>query len=199
MKTVSIHRIIAGITFSAILFLCSPGIRSQQLITFTNGATLKVHIVYQTKDSVQYYKYDNPDVLFSESMDRVVRIVSAEYPGNLRAEQKVTTLLEENEYLKYKKGTRTGGVLLGTGGVLVIAGVIGWTSTVNSNKTGENEFLGRMFSVMGMTLGSGLFITGGILAIVNGTNMATYKKGHGLSINLKAGPQMTGLSLAYRF
>jgi hypothetical protein len=198
MKTFTTKCMIKGTGILLVLIVFSLQGYSQQLITFTNGAVLKAWITYQTKDTIKYYKDGNLDVIFVETMDRVSKITPVEPYEKYNPANKATLLPADKEYWKYKKGLTTGGVLMGTGAVLTIAGVIGWSASNDADN--PNEVLGAVFSVMGMIIGSGLFVTGGIITIVNASNLSAYKREHsGLSINLKANQKMTGVSLVYRF
>jgi hypothetical protein len=198
MKTVTSANLIKGTGILLILFVFSLSGHSQQLITFTNGAVLKAWITYQTKDTIKYYKEGAPDVIYVETMDRVAKIVPAESLNNYKPSAKIEPLPAEKEYWKYKRGVTTGGILMGTGAVLTLAGVLGWSSS--NDPDNANEALGAVFSVMGMILGSGMFVTGGIITIVNASNLSAYKREHqGISVNLKANQKMTGVSLVYRF
>ena len=198
MKTSTFTRMIAGAALLALFLMISFQGHSQQMITFTNGSVMKVNIVYQTKDTIKYYKEGNPDIIFTETMDRVLQIVPAETLRDYKPGPKTTPLSPDKEYWKYKKGVTTGAVLMGTGGILTLAGIIGWSASNDADN--PNEVLGAVFSVMGMVLGSGLFVTGGIITIVNSSNLATYKKMHPeVTLRLKSNSQMTGVSLVYRF
>ena len=198
MKTTAFFRILSTTTLLAIFLICSFPARSQQIVTFSNGSVMKVNIVYQTKDTIKYYKEGNPDIIFTETMDRVEKIVQAESLRDYKPGPKTTPLSPDKEYWKYKKGVTTGAVLMGTGGILTLAGIIGWSASNDADN--PNEVLGAVFSVMGMVLGSGLFVTGGIITIVNSSNLATYKKMHPeVTLRLKSNSQMTGVSLVYRF
>jgi hypothetical protein len=198
MRTFTTTSLIKGTWILLVLFIFSISGHSQQLITFTNGAVLKAYVTYQTRDTLKYYKEGNPDVIYVETMDHVSKIVSVESLNNYKPSDKVTPLPADKEYWKYKKGVTTGGVLMGTGALLTLAGVLGWSSSNDADN--PNEVLGAVFSVMGMTIGSGLFITGGIITIVSASNLSTYKREHpGISVNLKANSRMSGVSLVYHF
>lgn len=199
MKTASIIRIITGVIFCTAILSGSLVTRSQQLITFTNGSSLKVNIVDLTQDSVKYLNYEHPGAIYSESLERVAEITPLKYSEKYKPGQHVTPLPTDKSYLNYKRRISTGGIMMGTGAVLTIAGVIGWTSTVNAKNHDANVVLGGVFSVMGLAMGSGLFISGGLIAIVNSSNLSIYKKEKGFSMTLKSTPQMTGVSVAYNF
>lgn len=200
MKKASITRIMTGAIVLGLVVFSSLESSSQHLITFTNGSVLYVNIVYLTKDTVKYFKVGYPETIYMETTDRVQKIVPSELPADYVPARPVNPLPDSKECHRYKKGTRTGGILMGTGAVLTVAGVIGWTSTTNARETSANTVLGGVFSVMGMTIGSGLFISGGIITIVNASNLSScQKEQQGFSINLNATPQMTGISVAYRF
>jgi hypothetical protein len=200
MKPTSITRIITGAFVFGLFVFSSPEADSQQLITFTNGSVLHVNIVYLTRDTVKYFKTGYPETIYTETIDRVQKIVPVELPADYTPGLQVNPLPYDKECLKYKKGTRTGGILMGAGAILTTAGVIGWTQTTNAKESTASTVLGGVFSVLGMTIGSGLFISGGIIAIVNASNLSACKKEkQGFSLNLKATPQMTGISVAYRF
>ena len=131
-------------------------------------------------------------------MDHVLKIEPAEPFEKYKPADKVSPLATDKEYWKYKKRVTTGAVLMGTGAVLTIAGAIGWSYSNEADN--PNEVLGAVFSVLGLVGGSGLLISGGIITIVNASNLSAYKREHsGFSINLKATQKMTGISLVYRF
>jgi hypothetical protein len=197
MKTISLHRIITIAGVLAILLITSFQSRSQQLITFTNGSVLKVFITYQTRDTVKYYTPENPNVIYGETMDHILKIETLDLSKQSKPATHAILTPDEKEYWKYKRGITTGGVFMGTGAILGIAGVLGWSSTNDADNA--NETLGAVFSVMGMVVGSGLFIAGGIVLAVNSVNMSVYKREHGLSVNIKCTPQVSGVSLVYKF
>ena len=197
MKTQSLPVIIAGASILTLLLFASVQTCAQQVITFTNGSVMRVFITYQTKDTVKYYKEGYPHVIYGETMDHILKIVPAE-PLNVQIpenQQKVS--LDDKEAWKYKKNITTGGILLGTGAVLGLAGIAGWSSTHNAENA--DQVLGVIFSVMGMAMGSGLLLTGTILVIVNSSNLAMYRKERGLTLDIKCTPQVSGVSLVYRF
>ena len=179
------------------LLFISVQSRSQQLITFTNGTALNAVIIYHTKDSIRYYRVEDPAVIFGESMDHILKIETFSPEKESKPQDKTGTMPIDKEYWKYKRNCTTGGILMGTGVVLGFAGLAGWSGTHKADNA--DQFLGATFSVMGMVIGTGLFVAGGIILAVNASNLTVYKNEHGLSLDLKCTPQVQGISLAYRF
>ena len=85
------------------------------------------------------------------------------------------------------------------GAVIGIIGIVGYAST--SDHTSDfDTFTGTVFSIVGIGIGSALFITGAVLTAVGSVNMQQYKKRmNGFSFDLKYTPQVKGISLVYRF
>ena len=185
-----------GILFIILLFISSES-HPQQLITFTNGSVLKGYITYQTKDTVKYYKEGNPNVIYGETMDHIAKIETIKPLEEATQKETMKPDLYDKEYWKFKRGTTTGGILMGTGAILTFAGAAGWSATHNADN--PDQVLGAAFSVIGMVMGTGLFITGAIVLAVNSSNLSAYKRQHGLTFDIKCTPQVKGVSLVYRF
>jgi hypothetical protein len=196
MKTIIHHSIqLAGLLI--IILFSSIQSRSQQLITFKNGNSLKAVITYQTKDSVRYYIMDDPSVYYGDTMDHILKIESLIPVRESKQQGQPPLKPVDKEYMKYKRNTTTGGVMLGTGAIIGVAGVIGWGSTNKAENA--NQVLGAVFSIMGMFIGSGLVISGGIILIVNSVSLSQYKTDHSLSLKVNCNPQTSGVSLVYNF
>jgi hypothetical protein len=194
MKTTSFYRIITAGILSIVLLL-SIHAYSQQRITFTNGSTLKVVITSQTKDSVMYYKPGEPKVIYGETTNRILKIETLGPIKDYKPTSNAPLMTDDKEYWKYKRGATVGGVVMGTGAIIGIAGLIGWGNSHDASNA--DQTLGAVFSVIGMVAGTGLFVAGGIVLAVNSVNLSVYNKEHNLSLNLKCTPQVTGISLVY--
>ncbi len=197
MKNLSLRTFIAIAGMIVISLIASLESRSQQLITFTNGSALKVFITYQTKDTIQYYKPEAPTVIYTETMDHVLKIEAVAGVKDYQPTSQAGTTIHDKEYWKYKKNIKTGGIMMGTGAVLGIAGILGWSGTHKAEDA--DQVLGAVFSVMGMIMGTGLFVSGGIILAVNSSSLSAYKREQGLSLKIKCTPQVQGISLVYNF
>ena len=188
-----INRIFRQIIFVLFLFLISESF-SQQVIKFKDGTELNVFIKSLTKDTVRYYIGNKPEIVYVERMSNVENIETASKMDS------ITNILMNNEkYLHYKRNVTTGTILLVAGAIIGTAGVVGYTS-IDDHFSDADSFLGSMFSVTGMVVGTGMFLAGTIITIVGSSNMQAYKRQlQGFSFDLKTSPKYAGVTVAYKF
>jgi hypothetical protein len=200
MKTNSLTRWSCSMIIGIIILLNSIESLSQYVITFKDRTEVTAFITYQTTDTVKYYLKANPNVVYVEMMKNIYSIESYKSTPNY-----LNDSLGNNpdyiKYLHYKRVTNSGVVLMPIGAVICGIGIAGMISAQgDEDLSNPDSFSGQFFSAIAIGLGGGLFITGAIQAIAGSSKMQEYKeKLHGLSFDLKCTPQITGVSLFYRF
>jgi hypothetical protein len=196
MKTSVLISRITGICFGFLFLLISLPSRSQHIIRFTDWSEQNVIIVYQSKDTLKYYKIDHPEIVYVETMNHIVAITP--YDAATLKLDSIAALKGKNpEFWKYKNKVTTGAVLMGVGG-LVAAGCAIGLANVNYNNVGSVVKGG--FYIPGILLGGATFIAGLIITATNAPKLSLYKNTHSnLSLDLKCFPATTGVALVYRF
>jgi hypothetical protein len=200
MKTSSIAKLTFSVITGILILLSSFVSRSQYVITFKDRTEVTAYITYQTKDTVKYVLKSSPNVTYVELMKNIYSIKTYESSPNYLSDS-----LKDNpdyqKYLRYKRVTNSGVVLMPIGAIICGIGIAGMISTQgDEDLSNPDSFAGPFFSALAIGLGGGLFLTGAIKAIAGSTKMQQYKaKLHGFSFDLKYTPNVKGISLTYRF
>jgi hypothetical protein len=173
----------------AAMILIPMCVFSQQVIKFKSGHEYEVKILYKTQDTVRYHLTSDSTVVLTALMDQV----------ELIRDGKLTTITDSERIAllaKYKKNATIMGVGLGVlaGGVICLAAGLG--TAVSNMFDNEASKTGGTLSLVG----AGLILTGGVMAIVGGTNKAECRrKIDSFSLDLYSSPSVTGLTFRYKF
>jgi hypothetical protein len=178
------------------IILITTNLISQQVIRFKSGNEYQVKVLYQTKDTVKYEMASSPGIVYTVLMEQVDSVWTG-------TGTKVTLKDSLNLKIKhYQKVATGGGLLMGLGGVLIIAAVaINPGSTDPSSPDYSENYWGKE------ALRS-LLMAGGVVSALVGIPILIYGSSKSkkckelkrtLSLDLNCTPKMTGLTLRYKF
>jgi hypothetical protein len=187
MKTKIITSVNRYMIIAFLLLSWTSGLYSQQIVKYKDGNWIKVKIVRQTKDTLEYQLPSESDITRIVSMNQIDNIINLE---------------KDKTYVHYRHANNTGIVLASAGAAISIVGVV----IMGSAKHTNDEFWGDSYNAAvgagaAVTcIGGALLLTGAILAATTSAKIKNYEnKLKGFSFDLKYTPELKGISLSYRF